>query len=240
MLVCYRLLHRTDGDRAIHRHLDFWGGEAEHEDLGGDVAGDAEVDAVSHGGVADEVLGVGLEHVEAVDDDAGLEQAGAVRGLLEPGDGRHPERHPVVHDVERRGPVPDADLVGVHGGEEEGDVEGEVGGGRDRGGRRRGRGRRGDEEVLDGDLVEVELGLAGLDREDDHERDGEGEEGQEDDEHEDAAAAAAEGGRRAVRGRGSPVVRAALRVGVGAVAVVVAVGLGRHGGRGGGVGWVGW
>jgi hypothetical protein len=211
----------------VDSYLHFWGGEAEHEDLRADVAGDAELDAVVDRGVADEVLRVGLEHVEAVDNDAGLEQAGAVRGLLEPGHRRHPERHPVVHDVELGGAVPDAHLVGVLGGEEQRDVEGDVGGARGRGGQA-GRGRRrGHEEVLHGHLVEVELRLAGLHHEHDDERDGQGEERQEGEQQEEAAAAAAEGGGPPA----VPVVRAALRVPGprAAVAVALAVGSGRHG-----------
>jgi hypothetical protein len=208
----------------VDSYLHFWGGEAEHEDLRADVAGDAELDAVVDRGVADEVLRVGLEHVEAVDNDAGLEQAGAVRGLLEPGHRRHPERHPVVHDVELGGAVPDAHLVGVLGGEEQRDVEGDVGGARGRGGQA-GRGRRrGHEEVLHGHLVEVELRLAGLHHEHDDERDGQGEERQEGEQQEEAAAAAAEGGGPPA----VPVVRAALRV-PGPRAASVAVGSGRHG-----------
>jgi hypothetical protein len=206
----------------VHSYLHSRGGEPEHEDLGADVAGDAELDAVVDRGVADEVLRVGLEHVEAVDNDAGLEQAGAVRGLLEPGHRRHPERHPVVHDVERRGAVPDAHLVGVLGGEEQRDVEGEVGGAGGHAGR--GRRRRGHQEVLHGHLVEVELRFAGLHHEHDDERDGQSEERQEGEQQEEAAAAAAEGGGPPA----VPVVRAALRV-PGPRAASVAVGSGRHG-----------
>jgi hypothetical protein len=215
-------------------HLDLGGGESEHEDLGADVAGDAEVDAVVHHGVADEVLRVGLEHVEAVDDDAGLEHPGAVRRLLEPGHGRHPERHPVVHDVERGGAVPDAHLVGVHGGEEQRDVEGEV-----RAAGRGGRRRRGHEQVLHGHLVQVQLRLAGLHHQHHDEGHRQCQQRQEDEQQEEAAAAAAEGGGPAAA---VPVVLPALRVRgprVVAVAMVLAVGSGRRHGRRTGVGWMG-
>ncbi|KAG6503468.1 hypothetical protein ZIOFF_035783 [Zingiber officinale] len=52
-------------------HLSPRGGYAEEKDLGGDVAGEAKVDAVVDGGVTDEVERVCLEHVEAVDGDMG-------------------------------------------------------------------------------------------------------------------------------------------------------------------------
>lgn len=177
------------------------GCEAQDADLGADISGDTEVDAVVEGGVAHEVESVGLEDVEAIHAHPALDQAAAVGRLHKPGHSRHPKRHAAVHHVERSVPVLDLHLVRVVRGEQQRDVQRQV------------RSRRstcssssrpcyyscggyccgGDEEVLDGYLLEIELGLLRLEGEEDDEGDGDGEEGEEGEKEEEAAAAALEG-----------------------------------------------
>lgn len=148
-------------------------------DPGADVAGDPELHPVVDGGVADEIHGVELEHVDAVDASTSLDSPATVRRLVEGRHGGNPQRHPFIHDEEVGRRVLDPYLVRVYGGEEHGDVEGEIGWGHD--------------QVLDADLLQIELGLLGLDGEEDDKDDGDEEEGEEGEEEEEAAAAALEG-----------------------------------------------
>lgn len=159
LLVSQGLLSWTDHYCTIHRNLNARRIEVDDADLGGDVAEDAEVDAVVEGGVAEEVGGVGLEEIDAIDGDGGDDLSGAVGLLEEAGDGGSAEGDAAVHDGEAGLAVLDADLVGVDGGEEEAYGEGERGGGG---------GIGCDAHVLHPHLLQIELRLLGLHRQDYH------------------------------------------------------------------------
>jgi len=140
-------------------YLNGRGIEVHDADLGGDIAEDAEVHAVVEGGIANQVGGVGLEEIDAIDGDGGDDLAGAVGLLEEAGDGGFPEGDAAVHDGEAGLAVSDADLVRVGGGEEEANGEGERG---------RGGGIGCDAHVLHSHLLQIELRLLGLHRQDYH------------------------------------------------------------------------
>ncbi|PON83869.1 hypothetical protein TorRG33x02_203090, partial [Trema orientale] len=182
--------------------------EVQDADLGANITEDSELDPVIERSVLDQIDGVGLEKVDPIDGYGGHHLPGAVRLLVEPGDRGFPQRNPSVHDGKPGLAVLDPHLVGVDRREEHPNVERERRGGRVRVQIRVGRGGLGggigcgDAHVLNPNLLEIELGLLGLDGEEDDEDHGEDEESEEGEEEEEAAAAAAErgrGGRRRIR-----------------------------------------
>lgn len=188
------------GIKDLIRQIDYLnpgGIEGEDADLSGDIAENSELDAVVQGSVTDQIGGVGLEQIDAIDGDGGVHLSLAVGVLEETREGGSAQRNSAVHDREPGFPVLDPHLVGVDGGEYHSDVEGQRSGGRVR---VRVLGGCGNAHVLDPHLLEIELGLLGLEGEDDDEYHREREQGQEGEEEEEAAAAALEG-RRGRRSR---------------------------------------
>ena len=92
--------------------------EVHDADLGSNVAEDTEVDTVVERGVADQIGGVGLEQIDAIDGDGGDDLTSAVRLLEEARDGGFTERDAAVHDSEAGLSVPDPYLIGVCGSEQ--------------------------------------------------------------------------------------------------------------------------
>lgn len=122
--------------------------------------------------------------------------------LVEPRDHPFSEGDPSIHHRKPGLAVLNSHLVGIDGSEEHLDVEGE-GGGSGGGGATGdgGGGVGGDAHVLHAHLLEIKLGLLGLNSEDDDEDDGEDEESEEGEEEEEAAATAFEGCRGGRIGR---------------------------------------
>ena len=129
--------------------------EVDDADLGSNVSQDSQVDSVVEGGVSDQIGGVRLKQIDAIDGDGGDHLSGAVRLLEESGDGGFSEGDAAVHYGEAGLAVPDPDLVGVGGGEEEatGERQGSGGGGIGC-----------DAHVLHPDLLQIELRLLRLHR----------------------------------------------------------------------------
>lgn len=126
-----------------------------------------------------------MEQANPVHNDDGLDAADTVGRFVKTRHVATAEGNAAVHDGEPGLAVLDPHLVIIGGGEDHAYVE-RYGGG--------GGGGGADAHVLHAHLLEVELGLLGLEGQHHYQDYGEDEEGEEGEEEEEAAAAAAEGG----------------------------------------------